>query len=151
MSRDARAGGAGAARRPRRSILTGIAGPLLAALGALCFAAPAAAVGLGALELQSGLNDTLRARIPLAGLAPGEVEQIGVRLADDAAYAREGIERGDLARRLRFRAVDTGEGRAHVLVSSDGVLREPSFSFIIEISGGGSTVRRRYDVVLSLR
>jgi pilus assembly protein FimV len=124
---------------------------LVLAAAALAAAAPAAAVGLGAIEVESGLNEPLRARVPLAGLAPGEAVGLTARLADDAAHARAGLDGPRQVRGLRFSTVPSGEHSAHVLVTSDAVLREPSFSFVLEVEGDGGTLQRRYDVLLNLR
>ncbi len=128
-----------------------LAAAVIVAAAALAASPPAAAVGLGALEVQSGLNEPFRARIPLAGLAPGEAALLTARLAGDDAYARFGLERGLVAPQLRFRAVASGERGGHVLITGDALLREPVFSFILEVDGSGGTVQRRYDVVLELR
>jgi pilus assembly protein FimV len=108
-------------------------------------------VGLGGIEVESGLNEPFRARVPLAGLAPGEAQTLSARLADDAAHDRAGLQRSLLVRRLRFRTVPSGEQGGHVLVTSEAALREPSFSFVLELESAGGTAQRRYDVLLNLR
>ena len=56
-------------------------------------ASSAHALGLGAIEVKSGLNQPLVAEIPILSAGPGELEELEVRLASPEAFARVGLER----------------------------------------------------------
>ena len=118
---------------------------------ALLATAPAAAVGLGEIQVQSGLNERFQARIPLRGLKDGEIEGLNARLGDEAAFKRAGVERRYLLTRLLFKPTASGERGGHVAITSRGVIREPSLSFVVAVRSQGQVVERRYDVVLNLK
>ena len=123
---------------------------LAAAVGlGLLLAAEARAVGLGGIEVTSTLNEPFAARIPLSGLRAGELEELRAGLADENAHARAGLERTSALARLRFRA-RAGSGRSGYLEISGERLREPAFSFIVEVVSAGQVVQRRYDVLVGL-
>jgi pilus assembly protein FimV len=112
---------------------------------------PAHAVGLGEVKLDSALNDPLEARITLRGLGAGELDGLTARLAPEDAFEREGIPRTHLLTRLQFTTVSTGERRGYIRVTSRDIIREPSLSFIVEVSSLGRVVQRRYDLLLNPR
>lgn len=139
---------AGVATRPSASRVRCLLAVTAVVLG---LAAPAAgAVGLGDIQVDSGLNEPFSARIPLKGVAPGDVDTLRAGLAGEATFQREGLERPWLLTRLRFAARAGGSG-AHLWVSSEDHIREPALSFIVEVVSGGKVVQRRYDVLLDLR
>ena len=89
--------------------------------------------------------------MPLRGLVAGETENLRVELAPDDAFQRAGLERSYLLTRLKFRAVASGERSGSVRITSKDHIREPSFSFIVQVTSQGRVVQRRYDVLLNLR
>src|SRR5690606_22171038 len=56
-------------------------------------AGSAHALGLGQIEVKSRLNEPLVAEIPIVSAAPGELDELQVRLASPEAFARVGLER----------------------------------------------------------
>jgi hypothetical protein len=50
-----------------------------------------------------------------------------------------------------FKPVASGERAGTVRISSRDYIREPSFSFILQVTSKGRVVQRRYDVLLNLR
>ena len=56
-------------------------------------ASSAQALGLGPIEVKSGLNQPLVAEIPILSAAPGEIDELEVRRASPEAFARVGLER----------------------------------------------------------
>ena len=75
----------------------------LLALVVLCFGlgvAPAHAASLGDIDVKSRLYEPFHARIVLRGLRDGELEGMRVSLADEAAFARIGLERAFILSKL---------------------------------------------------
>ena len=71
---------------------------------ALALASPAAgALGLGQLQVKSGLSQPLVAEIPIISASPGELDKLDVRLASPDAFARVGLDLpADLTANLQF-------------------------------------------------
>jgi pilus assembly protein FimV len=118
--------------------------PLLA-----MFAGGAGAVGLGRIEPRSHLHQPFAAKIPLIGLKAGELEDLRVGLADEAAFDRQGIEFAAVHGGFRFELVSTGPTSGHVLVRSTESIREPSLSFIVALDQQGGRIMRSYVVLLN--
>jgi pilus assembly protein FimV len=127
----------------------------LLVLVALCLGlgvAPAHAASLGDIDVKSRLYEPFHARIALRGLREGELDGMRVSLADEAAFARTGLERSFVLSKLKFEVIATDARRGYVKISSQERVREPSLSFVVEAAfvGASGTLQRRYDVLLDL-
>jgi len=111
----------------------------------------AGAVGLGAIEVRSHLNEPLEARIALTGLKDGELDTLRAGLADEASFQRAGIERYYLLTRVHFSTETVAGQGAFVRIRSRVAIREPSLSLIVQLATHSATRERRYDVLLNLR
>ena len=111
----------------------------------------AAAVGLGALEVRSHLNEPLDARISLTGIKTDELEDLRARLADNASFERAGLKRTYLLTQLKFTTQTQSNGRAYIQVSSRNAVREPGLSLIVQLASSNASHERRYDMLLNLR
>lgn len=107
------------------------------------------AVGLGNIELQSRLNQQLKARIEVVGLKAGEAEDLKVSLGDDAAFERHGLTREAIHLALRFKFVATGETSGHIEVTTRQTMREPTLEFVVQLRGKSGQRQRSYSLVLS--
>ncbi len=110
-----------------------------------------AAVGLGALKVSSHLNEPLSAQIALSGIKADELNDLRVRLADDASFERAGLNRSYLLTQLKFTTKTLSNGRSYIQVSSRESVREPGLSFIVSLVSQSASHERRYDVLLNLR
>ena len=108
----------------------------------------AGALGLGELEVASGLNQRLQARIALVGVQEGEIETLQVVLADAAVFERAGMQRSLPVLSLRFEVVPQGSG-GYVRVSSTQPLREPALEFVLEAVWQGGRAMREYSLLLT--
>ena len=61
-----------------------------------------AALGVGNIEVESGLNEPLLAQIELRAVQSGDIEQMTVSLGTAEQFARAGIERPFHLATLRF-------------------------------------------------
>ncbi|MEP1216045.1 MAG: FimV/HubP family polar landmark protein [Marinobacter sp.] len=108
----------------------------------------AQALGLGAIELQSYLNEPLDAEINLRksqGVDPGDVF---VNIAPESAYERVGIDRNYFLTKLNFRVTTASDGNLVVTVSSREPLREPYLNFLLEVTWPNGRLMREYAVLV---
>ena len=121
--------------------------PLAVALG---LASPCAmALGLGQLQVKSGLNQPLVAEIPIISATPSELEQLDVRLASPDAFARVGLEQpAELTANLQFSVGKNARGQPVILVTTPGRFSEPLLSFLIEAEWGKGRVTREYTALI---
>ncbi len=132
-------------RQPRHSRL----GRLVALVTLLATPWLASAVSLGEIRLQSYLNEPFRAEIPVTALRPGDLDILEARLADEKAFQRFGLERSSTLLGLKF-SLQPGSSadRGKIVVSSPDIVREPFFSFLVELKGQRERLIREYTVLL---
>ena len=117
-----------------------------AMLGA--FAGQVYALGLGGIELQSALNQPLKAEIQILGATPRELGELKVILAPPEDYARTGLERLHFLTQLKFDVVSGPDGKGIIRVSSREPVREPFLDFLIEASWSNGQMVREYTVLV---
>ncbi|MEO6065674.1 MAG: FimV/HubP family polar landmark protein, partial [Lysobacterales bacterium] len=118
-------------------------------LGVLCAlgCGQAAAMGLGPIEVRSGLNQPLLADIPI--LSEGEnVDELRAQLANPEDLRRVGIDTSALSVPLDFEVVEDSRGRPIIRVTSTEPVREPYLSFLVEANWGKGRLLREYSVLL---
>ena len=102
-------------------------------------------MGLGPLQVKSGLNQPLVAEIPIISATAEELEQLDVRLASPEAFARIGLERpGELTANLQFSLGENSRGQPLILVTTPGRFSEPLLNFLVEADWGKGTVTHEY-------
>lgn len=119
----------------------------LLGLGVLSWSAMAAALGLGELELHSGLNQPFNADIDLldtAGLGPDDLR---VALASPEAFAKAGMDRPFFLSDLRFTPVSQG-GKLFIHVQSNKAVIEPYLSLLVQVDRPGGQVLRGYTLLI---
>ena len=96
------------------------------ALAALCaFSSGAQALGLGRLNVQSALGETLRAEIELSSLSAEEAASLRVRVAPPDAYRANGLEYNAVLPGTQVRLARRPDGRPVLRVVSDRAVQEP--------------------------
>lgn len=117
---------------------------------ALALAAPRVdALGLGQIQVKSGLDQPLLAEIPIIAASPGELDQLNVRLASPDAFARVGLDRPiELTANLQFSIGKNARGQQVVLITTASKFAEPVLSFLIEADWGKGTVTREYTALI---
>lgn len=121
--------------------------PLLSLL-LLIPSASAFALGLGAIQVDSALNEPLAARVKLISADGMPIEDIRVRLAGPDEFKRAGVERPFLLSRLRFEPVIPESGEAYIQVSTRETVREPFLDFLLEVSWPQGSLIRGFTVLL---
>ena len=108
------------------------------------------ALGLGEIELQSGLNQPLQAEIVLNNLGDLNQQQIAVKLAGKDDFARAGVERIYFLNNLAFSVQLDGSGKGVIKVSSKKLVREPYLDFVLEARWPEGRLLREYTLLVDL-
>ena len=105
------------------------------------------AIGLGDINLDSALNEPLRAEIDLLSATPEELGSLRVSLASAETFARYGLDRPFYLQELQFN-VTTGPNGPVVQVRSRGPVTEPFLTFLVEAEWSAGRLLREYTVLL---
>lgn len=105
-------------------------------------------LGLGGIELKSGLNQPLKAEITLHALRDTALEDINVKLAPSEDFFRAGIDRALVLSHLRFRPRRKENGETVLEVTSQGPIREPFLNFLVTVAWPQGHLLREYTVLL---
>ena len=122
----------------------------LSAALALALVTPAAmALGLGQMQVKSGLNQPLVAEIPIISASPGELNELDVRLAAPEAFAAVGLDRpSGLSANLQFSIGKNAGGQPVVRITTASRFNDPVLSFLIEANWGKGAVTREYTALI---
>ena len=115
--------------------------------GALFLPLKGFTLGLGEIEVNSALNQKLKADIELISATPEDAENIIVKLASRKEFTRAGLDRPYLLNDLRFKAV-LADGVPIISVSSGSPVREPFLNFLVEVDWPNGHMVREYTVLL---
>ena len=112
-------------------------------------ASSAQALGLGQIQVKSGLNEPLVAEIPILSAAPGELDELEVRLASPEAFARVGLERPvGMTANLQISVGRNAAGQPVVRVTTPARFTEPFLTFLIEASWGRGSLVREFSALV---
>lgn len=115
--------------------------------GVLLLPETAFTLGLGEIEVNSALNQKLKADIELLSATPEDTENIIVKLASRKEFSRAGLDRPYSLNDLRFKS-EVIDGTPHIRVSSGSPIREPFLNFLLEIDWPNGHLIREYTVLL---
>lgn len=107
------------------------------------------ALGLGEIKLNSALNQTLSADIPIVGAAPGEISSLHVKVASAKQFQQEGIPMPNVLSHLQFQVVQGPDGSATVHITSTKPVREPFLDFLVNATWDNGELIREYTVFLN--
>lgn len=122
----------------------------LALSASLVFASgPAAALGLGQIEVRSRAGQPLLAEIPIISNDPAELEALQARLASPETFARVGLQapQGVVAD-LQFSVGADARGRPVIRVTSDAPIEQPLLTFLVEVEWGQGRLVREYSALV---
>ena len=105
------------------------------------------AVTLGQVKVSSYLNQPLEAEIDLIGVAPGQHEDLRIRIANQDQFDRLGIAYTRLLSDLKFDVVQSS-GRWIVRIRSNQPVNEPFLDFPVQLSWPGGQMVRQYTLLL---
>jgi pilus assembly protein FimV len=110
--------------------------------------ASVSALGLGAIKLNSNLNQTLDAEIVILSLDPSDINEIKITLASHEAYKKAGVDRTFLLSRLKFNTKVNKKGKPTVYVTTKDPMREPFLNFLVEVNWPNGRMLREYTLLL---
>ena len=115
--------------------------------GALLLPNTVFSLGLGEIEVNSALNQTLNADIELLSATIEDTENLIIKLASRKEFSRAGLDRPYLLNDLRFKSQEIN-GVPYINVSSGSPIREPFLNFLVEIDWPNGHLLREYTVLL---
>jgi pilus assembly protein FimV len=105
------------------------------------------ALGLGDIELESGLNQPFRARIGLSA-STDELQGLRIALAGGETFARYGLDRPAFFNSFQFRVTTEANGSHSIRVSSAESIAEPFVTLLLEATWPRGRTLREYTVLL---
>jgi pilus assembly protein FimV len=132
----------------RTSLYTGRFALTGVAAAALYLTVPdAQALGLGRLNVQSALGETLRAEIDVTSLTPEEASNLKVRIAPPESYRAAGVDYNPVLPNTQAVLQRHPDGRAYLRLTSDRPVQEPFVDVILEISWNTGRLVREYTLL----
>jgi pilus assembly protein FimV len=116
------------------------------AAAALC-SSQALALGLGRLNVQSALGETLRADIEVTSITPEEASSLKLRIASPDAYRAAGVDYNPVLPSTRVELLPRANGRAVLRVSSERAVLEPFVDVIVEATWASGKLVREYTML----
>jgi pilus assembly protein FimV len=125
-----------------RFALTGVAA------AALCLLAPPAwSLGLGRIQVQSALGESLRAEIDVTSLSPEEASNLRVRVAPPEAYKTQGVDYNAVLSTAQVEMLRRPDGRPYLKITSDRGVQEPFVDVILELNWSTGRLVREYTML----
>jgi pilus assembly protein FimV len=124
-----------------------VAAVLLPAVTALTYSAGAWSLGLGDAEVESFLNQPLRARIELIHGEDDDLSTVSARLASADDYELIGASLDAIPVPIRFSLQDP-DGDAYILATSKLAISDPIVRLIVEVNWARGRLLREYTLFL---
>ena len=105
------------------------------------------ALGMGDIQVNSSLNQPLKAEIALHSVTKKDLDTLRVALAPKSIYVRAGIERSAYLSQFRFELIER-KGKHYVAITSKKPFKEPFANFLIEANWGSGRLLREYTILL---
>ena len=107
------------------------------------------ALGLGEIEVDSFLNQPLKAEIEVISARAGEIDDLLVGLASRDAFTRAGLSRPNNLTELRFAVQKSEDGEsAVILVTTKNSIKEPFLNFLVEADWSKGRLLREFTILL---
>jgi len=107
----------------------------------------AAALGLGRLNVQSGLGESLRAEIEITSMTPEEAASLKLRIAPPEAYRSAGVDYNAVLPSTQVQMARRADGRNVLRVTSDRAVLEPFVDVIVEATWSSGRLVREYTML----
>jgi pilus assembly protein FimV len=112
-------------------------------------AGPAAALGLGQIQVKSQPGQPLLAEIPIISSDPAELQGLEVRLAPPETFERVGLQPPtDDVSTLHFEPALDARGNPVIRVTSAVALHQPLLTFLVEVNSNGIRLVREVSALL---
>ncbi len=118
------------------------------AFGVACLCGTQAwALGLGRLNVQSALGETLKAEIEVSSMTAEEASSLKLRIASPEAYRSAGVEYNPVLPSAQVELVIRPGGRSVLRVTSDRAVLEPFVDVIVEATWSSGRLVREYTML----
>jgi len=107
----------------------------------------ALALGLGRLQVQSALGETLKAEIDVTSITPEEASTLRLRVASPEAYRAAGVEFNPALASAQVSLQRRPDGRSVLRLTSDRAVLEPFVDVILEASWASGRLVREYTLL----
>ena len=106
------------------------------------------ALGLGAIDMQSGLNQPMNAVIDLTSASGTDLSEIKISIASKEAHDRTGLSKHRILSDFKFSIEQDARGNAFVRVTSTDTIHEPFLEFMLELQWPNGRLLREYTVLV---
>ena len=106
------------------------------------------ALGLGEIQVESALNEPLKAEVTLLQLRDLRAAQIRPALANIDDFNLAGISRSRSLDGIEFQVEIGADGAGKILIHSEDPVREPFLSFLMEVNWPNGRLVREYTLLL---
>jgi len=106
------------------------------------------ALALGKVDVQSTLNERLKAEIKLYSVPKDKVDDIRVILGSSKAFQRAKVARPFYLTRLIFKVKTKKNGDPFILISSRQAIKEPIIDLILEVGWLTGRTQKRYTMLI---
>jgi len=106
------------------------------------------AMGLGAIDMQSGLNQPMNAVINLTSASGTDLSDIKVSIASKEAHDRTGLSKNRILSDFSFTVERDNRGNTFIRVTSTDTVHEPFIEFLLELQWPNGRLLREYTVLV---
>lgn len=115
--------------------------------GVALLPASAWALGLGRLNVQSALGESLRAEIEVTSLTAEEAASLQVRVASPETYRAAGVDYNAVLSATNISLQRRADGRPFLRISSDRSVQEPFVDVILDLAWSSGRLVREYTLL----
>ncbi len=108
---------------------------------------PGWALGLGRLNVQSALGETLKAEIEVTSITPEEASSLRLRVAPSDAYRAAGVDYNAVLAATQVQVQRRADGRTVLRLTSERAVLEPFVDVILEASWASGRLVREYTML----
>lgn len=132
----------------RKSAFSGRFALTAVALAALAVNAPDAwSLGLGKVQVQSSLGESLDAEIDVTSMTPEEASNLRVRVASPEAYKISGVDYNAVLTGTQVQLMRRADGRPYLRLTSSRGVQEPFVDVILELNWATGRLVREYTML----
>ncbi len=106
------------------------------------------ALGLGEIDMQSALNQPMRASIDLTSAGGTDLSQVKISIASAEAHQRAGLSKSRMLGNFRFKVEKDSRGQAVIRITSTDTIHEPFIEFMLELTWPKGRLMRQYTVLV---
>jgi pilus assembly protein FimV len=106
------------------------------------------ALGLGAIDMQSALNQPMNAVIDLTSASGTDLSEIKISIASQEAHDRTGLSKTRILSDFQFTIEQDAQGNAFVRITSFDAVHEPFLEFLLELQWPNGRLLREYTVLV---